>query len=73
MGDELCPGAGKSSWPELVGKNGEEAVKIIEEENENVKAVVILKGSIVTQDINCQRVRVWVNDYGIVTSVPNIR
>ncbi|CAL5337503.1 unnamed protein product [Camellia sinensis] len=64
---------GKSSWPELVGTQGETAVTTIESENPLVNAVIVLEGSIVTQDIRCDRVRVWVDTNGIVVSVPVIR
>ncbi|XP_024023749.1 proteinase inhibitor [Morus notabilis] len=63
---------GKSSWPELLGKNGEEAAKQIEKENKNVDAKVILEGTAVTKDFRCDRVWVWVNNYGTVTEVPRV-
>lgn len=63
---------GKSSWPELVGKKGEDAAATIEKQNPHVNAVIVLEGSIVTQDFLCTRVRVWVNTYEIVTRVPTI-
>ncbi|KAH7522162.1 hypothetical protein FEM48_Zijuj07G0109000 [Ziziphus jujuba var. spinosa] len=66
-----CPG--KNSWPELLGTEGKAAVEIIERENPNVKASIVLEGSFVTADIRCDRVRVWVNTNGIIISVPNVR
>ncbi|KAI4313386.1 hypothetical protein L6164_026373 [Bauhinia variegata] len=63
---------GKSSWPELLGANGEEAVKKIDKENPYVRAFVILKGTIVTMDYRCDRVRVWINKHGVVVEVPRI-
>ena len=33
------PGAGKVQWPELVGKNGQEAVRIIQQETGNISNV----------------------------------
>ncbi|PON95047.1 Proteinase inhibitor [Trema orientale] len=65
-----CPG--KTSWPELKGANGEEAAKTIEQENKNVEAIVILEGTPVTKDFRCDRVWVWVNDYGTVVEVPRV-
>ncbi|WJZ87254.1 hypothetical protein VitviT2T_006650 [Vitis vinifera] len=59
-----CPD-GKSSWPELVGVHGEAAAAIIERENLNVKAGVVKEGTLVTTDFRCDRVRVWVDSYGI--------
>ncbi|KAL2941837.1 Trypsin/subtilisin inhibitor [Bienertia sinuspersici] len=35
----LCP-PGKHAWPELVGKNGEEAAEIIKKENPEVTPIV---------------------------------
>ncbi|XVF83178.1 hypothetical protein PTKIN_Ptkin16aG0113000 [Pterospermum kingtungense] len=70
MASDECKG--KSSWPELVGKKGEDAVEIIEKENPHVNAVIVLEGSVVTADFLCTRVRVWVDTYGVVTRVPII-
>ncbi|KAL8530343.1 hypothetical protein ACS0TY_007398 [Phlomoides rotata] len=64
--------AGKQSWSELVGENGEKAVKVIEKENKNVKAIILKEGSPVQQDLRWNRVWVWVNDYGAVTRVPRV-
>ncbi|KAJ4722615.1 Proteinase inhibitor [Melia azedarach] len=63
---------GKSSWPELLGAKGEEAAATVERENPYVSAVVVLEGTIVTQEFSCTRVRVWVNTYGTVVEVPRI-
>ncbi|KAB1219126.1 Glu S.griseus protease inhibitor [Morella rubra] len=64
---------GKSSWPELVGINGEAAVAIIMRENPRVvRAGTFREGSRMTTDFRCDRVRVWVDDHDIVTSVPKI-
>ena len=65
-----CPR--KSSWPELVGKNGEVAAAIIEKENPFVHAIVLLEGTPVTKDYRIDRVRVWVNKKGKVIRVPRI-
>ncbi|KAK9181503.1 hypothetical protein WN944_024640 [Citrus x changshan-huyou] len=65
-----CPR--KSSWPELVGKNGEVAAAIIEKENPCVHAIVLLEGTPVTKDYRIDRVRVWVNKKGKVIRVPRI-
>ncbi|GER25582.1 proteinase inhibitor [Striga asiatica] len=59
-------GVGKSSWPELVGQNGNFAEAVIERENPNVDAIVVLDGSYGTTDFRCDRVRVPVNQSGIV-------
>ncbi|KAF4368508.1 hypothetical protein F8388_018632 [Cannabis sativa] len=56
---------GKTSWPELVGVEGEVAEETIERENPTENA----KGD--TQ-FRCNRVRVRVNENGIVTMTPQI-
>ncbi|XP_021892448.1 proteinase inhibitor [Carica papaya] len=64
---------GKNSWPELVGKNGDEAAEIIKRENPNiVDAIVILEGTAVIENFRCDRVWVRVNECRIVTEVPTI-
>uniref|UniRef100_A0A2N9I2R8 Reverse transcriptase Ty1/copia-type domain-containing protein n=1 Tax=Fagus sylvatica TaxID=28930 RepID=A0A2N9I2R8_FAGSY len=46
---------GKSSWPELVGTNGEAAVAIIMRENQRVRAGTLKEGLKVTTDFRCDR------------------
>jgi len=64
--------SGKSSWPELVGVEGKVAEATIERENPLVNAIIVPEGSAVTQDFRLDRVRVWVDKYGIVFQVPTI-
>ncbi|WOG94273.1 hypothetical protein DCAR_0313566 [Daucus carota subsp. sativus] len=66
-----CPWR-KSSWPELVGKKGHIAAKKVEQENPNVHAIIMHQGSPATQDFRCDRVRIVVNNQGIVVSTPRI-
>ncbi|MFS7925939.1 putative proteinase inhibitor I13, potato inhibitor I [Helianthus anomalus] len=63
---------GKTSWPELVGEEGDCAVNIIEKENIKVNAQVIAEGTIIPEIYICDRVLVWVNKEGIVVSTPTI-
>ncbi|KAJ9556936.1 hypothetical protein OSB04_011550 [Centaurea solstitialis] len=63
---------GKKSWPELVGTQGEAATTIIERQNGNVDAVIVEEGSSVSDDIRCDRVRVFVDDNGIVKKAPKV-
>ncbi|KAI3700759.1 hypothetical protein L2E82_45397 [Cichorium intybus] len=63
---------GKTSWPELVGEDGQYAVTIIEKENPLVNAETILEGTIIIQIYICDRVLVWVNKEGVVVSTPTI-
>ncbi|CAK9309881.1 unnamed protein product [Citrullus colocynthis] len=61
---------GKMAWPELVGTRSEEAKRRIEKENPYVDVAVIREGRVVTLDLRCDRVRVWVDRHGIVTRIP---
>ncbi|CAL9242165.1 unnamed protein product [Arabidopsis halleri] len=71
---EVCPdtaGEGmKTSWPELVGRRGEEAKEIIDKENTKVTAEIISENAVVLTVVVCDRVYVRVNDNGIVTRTP---
>ncbi|MQM12901.1 hypothetical protein Taro_045823 [Colocasia esculenta] len=69
---EMADCEGKSEWPELVGFHGDEAVGIIERENPLVEASTVPEGSPGTTDYRCDRVRVYVDKRGIVTSTPSI-
>ncbi|XP_047974393.1 glu S.griseus protease inhibitor-like [Salvia hispanica] len=69
---DVSPCLGKDSWPELVGKKGEEAVVVIEGENPFVHAIILLDGTPVTLDFRCDRVRVWVDECGYVLRPPVI-
>ncbi|KAL0419800.1 UNVERIFIED_CONTAM: Proteinase inhibitor [Sesamum radiatum] len=63
---------GKNSWPELVGKKGDDAAVVIEKQNPNVNAIVLKDGTPVPKDFRCDRVWVWVDDYGVVVRAPVI-
>ncbi|UJR37802.1 hypothetical protein I4U23_030493 [Adineta vaga] len=62
----------KSEWPELVGRKGEDAVRIIKKETGFTNVVTILEGSAITLDFSWSRVRITVNSKGIVTMTPTI-
>ncbi|CAF1322512.1 unnamed protein product [Rotaria sordida] len=66
------PVLNKNQWPELIGKNGQEAVNIIKKETGFTNVMIVKEGSPVTLDYRTDRVRVFVNDEGIVTIVPTI-
>ncbi|KAL2238011.1 UNVERIFIED_CONTAM: Glu S.griseus protease inhibitor, partial [Sesamum indicum] len=61
----------KSSWPELVGVCGEIAAKTIEKENSLVTVLLVPPG-IPDRALRCERVIVYVDEKGIVTSVPGL-
>ncbi|KNA20987.1 hypothetical protein SOVF_047380 [Spinacia oleracea] len=68
MESDLCP-SGKLSWPELNGMKGEEAAKIIKEENPRVNPIVWDKPWI-PLNYDCYRVFVIVDSDGIVIRPP---
>ncbi|XP_058008752.1 cytochrome P450 94A2-like [Hevea brasiliensis] len=63
---------GKSSWPELVGVKGEVAAATVMRENPKIGAVIVKEGMMVTMDFRCDRVRLWVDQCGIVKQTPQI-
>ena len=64
--------AGKESWPELVGAEGRAAAAIIERENPHVFADVLHVNAKTIMEFRCDRVRVRVNDNGVVVRIPRI-
>ncbi|KAF8033410.1 hypothetical protein BT93_D2118 [Corymbia citriodora subsp. variegata] len=67
-----CCHPGKSSWPELIRQNAEKAKATIQRENPLVTAVIILPGERRIENYCCNRVFVWADDNGNVSSVPVI-
>ncbi|XP_052160634.1 inhibitor of trypsin and hageman factor-like [Oryza glaberrima] len=75
-----CPN-GKSSWPELVGKKGSEAMAVILRERPDItRAILVPQDAVIADDYCCNRVRILVDcgdgggDCGdaSVTAVPMI-
>ncbi|UJR23214.1 hypothetical protein I4U23_026233 [Adineta vaga] len=62
----------KQSWPELIGKPVDEAIEIIKKENSNLDVIKLKEGSPVTEDFRSNRVRVFFNKDGNVSSTPTI-
>ncbi|CAB4291578.1 unnamed protein product [Prunus armeniaca] len=58
--------------PELVGEDGEVATAKIKQEKPDVHAIVNPEGTIITQELRCNRVRVWVDENGVITAVPHV-
>jgi len=58
------------SWPELVGREGTYAVQYIKEKTGLTNVHTVLEGSAITMDYRTDRVRVFVNEKGIVTQIP---
>ncbi|EES18867.1 hypothetical protein SORBI_3009G009400 [Sorghum bicolor] len=62
-------GGAKTSWPELVGLNVEEAKKVILKDKPDADIVVLPVGSPVTRDYRPNRVRIFVD---IVAEAPHV-
>ena len=62
--------AKKSSWPELIGTNGETAVEQIKKERPTFEVLVSIPGAMYTNDRVETRVRVQVNKFGDVWKEP---
>lgn len=61
----------KEKWPELLGTPANFAKQIIQKENPKITNVInILNGSPVTEDLRCNRVRLFVNVLDIVVQTP---
>lgn len=64
---------GPKSWPELVGKTGEEAKEVILSSGAGIDNVQILpEDSYVTMDYCTDRVRIFVDANGIVVRPPMV-
>ncbi|KAL4363857.1 hypothetical protein GQ457_04G027470 [Hibiscus cannabinus] len=62
----------KKSWPELVGTKGESAKETIHKENSDLNVLVLKDGSATTRDFRPNRVRVFVDENGLVVRAPTI-
>ncbi len=63
----------RKTWPELVGKTGEEAKEVILNSGAGVDDVQIIPdGSMVTMDYRQDRVRIFVDANGIVVRAPMV-
>lgn len=56
----------------MVGVKGEVAAATIVRENPKLGAVIVKEGMMVTMDLRCDRVRVWVDQNGFVKQTPQI-
>ncbi|KAK1297733.1 hypothetical protein QJS10_CPB15g02000 [Acorus calamus] len=63
---------GKTEWPELVGVKGDVAVATIKAENPSLDVFTIKKGTIITKEFRSDRIRVWVDECGVVYEAPHI-
>ncbi|CAF0892311.1 unnamed protein product [Rotaria sordida] len=59
-------------WPDLVGKNGNEAVEIIKRETGFTQVHIVQPNSMVTMDYRLDRVRVHVDEQGKVAHPPSV-
>lgn len=56
----------------MVGVKGEVAAATIVRENPKLGADIVKEGMMVTMDLRCDRVRVWVDQNGFVKQTPQI-
>lgn len=64
--------AGRFRWPELLGKNGQEAKTVIERDAPFVTVVFLRPGTVGLSNFCCNRVNVVVDPSGNVFSIPFI-
>ncbi|XP_055895709.1 uncharacterized protein LOC106079425 isoform X2 [Biomphalaria glabrata] len=59
-------------WPQLVGKKFEEASEAIKSNNPSISIQCVTKDTILTMDYRLDRVRIYVDDEGIVARAPKM-
>ncbi|XP_015760779.1 PREDICTED: subtilisin inhibitor-like isoform X2 [Acropora digitifera] len=64
--------APKEEWPELVGKNAEEATTIIDKEQPGLKIQIIPQNSFVVKNFEEKRVRLFVDKEQTVVKTPQL-
>jgi len=62
----------KTEWPELEGKSGKEAERVIAEQEPSLTIQLVPMDAMVTMDYRTDRVRVRVDEKGTVTSTPRV-
>ncbi|KAF3659844.1 ethylene-responsive proteinase inhibitor 1 [Capsicum chacoense] len=73
VSQSICPGVTKEKWPELLGTPAKFAQQIIQKENPKLTNVVtVLNGGPVTEDLRCNRVRLFVNLLDFVVQTPQV-
>eukprot|EP00894_Picocystis_sp_ML_P001381 jgi/Pico_ML_1/51898/g362.t1 len=69
---EYVPDAeSRGPWPDLVGKTSVEAKEFLEKSFPDLKVIVLNENSMMTMDYRVDRVRIMVNEEGVVTKVPH--
>jgi Potato inhibitor I family len=64
--------AAQEQWPDCLGMKGEDAVALIQAEHPDFKVLLVGTDAMLTMDMRQDRVRVFVDDAGIVARVPRI-
>jgi hypothetical protein len=59
-------------FPHLLHKNGDEAVEIIKKQHPNINVLKVNQNSMMTMDFRDDRIRVIVDDNGIVIRPPRV-
>ncbi|CAF1485862.1 unnamed protein product, partial [Adineta steineri] len=68
--NDVIPYVKLEEWPELLGRKGEEAVRLIKRQTGLEEVFVVTKDTHVSKDLRYDRVCVYVDDYGIVSQIP---
>ncbi|GKY99626.1 hypothetical protein MPSEU_000916700 [Mayamaea pseudoterrestris] len=58
-------------WPECIGKSGADCITMIEAYAQDVRTLIVPADSMVTMDFSPSRVRVFVDENGIVQRSPS--
>ncbi|KAH9566944.1 hypothetical protein CY35_03G003100 [Sphagnum magellanicum] len=69
-GDHLS--IGSRTWPDLVGKDADEAKNIILAESPYLLVQILPEHAMVTMDYNTRRIRIFCNSERKVTKVPGV-
>merc|ERR1711916_222938 len=72
VGKEMFRKGESKSWPDLVGKNGDEAREAILNEYPQLHVFIVGMGQPVTKDLRHNRVRIFVSEQGMVVAPPEI-
>ena len=62
----------KNQWPHLIGKHSSEVTEIIKSDRPGIEIVTVPNNAFVTMDMNFDRVRLFVDSAGTVTSPPRV-
>mmetsp|Transcript_18616 Transcript_18616/g.27601 ORF Transcript_18616/g.27601 Transcript_18616/m.27601 type:complete len:113 (+) Transcript_18616:106-444(+) len=68
----LDPRSVEEKWPELIGMSGKDVKAQLEADNPSLDIQLVLEDTPMTMDYRTDRVRVMVNDKGMVATAPRV-